>query len=109
MTSKNGKNVESPSEFLLTPGVDGNIQRWKVLTHESASELFPFQADVIKTNVEFVPPPVVEEDYTPPVGKYWLLLSWARVNMMFAVLSLTKQTLSDEQLLDTHTHVIYCS
>jgi len=53
----------------LIPGIGGNFQKWKIELYDAGCEKFPLQADVIKSNIEYVPPGVTPADYEQPVGK----------------------------------------
>jgi hypothetical protein len=52
--------------LLLKCGKENNFITWKLEQIEICSVEFGFQANVLKTNMAYVPPAVVEADYVPP-------------------------------------------
>jgi hypothetical protein len=70
VSSKADENARESSNDLLIYGVNGNFQSWKLKLHEDGTEKFQFQADLIKTNVEYEPDLIRPADYVAPLGSY---------------------------------------
>ena len=55
------------SQLYLQFGVTNNFNTWRLHQIDRCSIEFGFQANVLKNNVQYVPPGVVASDYTPDV------------------------------------------
>ena len=66
-TALSAKSDLTASKLLLQFGKEKNFQAWKLYKIDRCSIEYGFQANVLKTNLPYVPPAIVAADYTPPV------------------------------------------
>lgn len=61
------KSEDVKSKVFLQFGKENNFHAWELYQIDRCSIEFGYQANVLKNNVPYVPPPTVAADYTPPV------------------------------------------
>ena len=65
-SSTKSKSEDTKSKVILQFGTGNNFNTWRLCQIDRCGIEYGFQANVLKTNVAYVPPAVTAIDYTPP-------------------------------------------